>query len=481
MRTPDDASPPRGRTPFARARARLLGVVLTAATMVPGLHGAAMLAGAGQVDITPPPGLPMYGFLERIAKHQVSTGTLDPLFARVLVLQAGDRRLALVTLDLGRTFNDAWLGRLRRAARVESRVDALVVTASHTHAGPNILDTYPDGRLPAWQEGVLDKVSGAIREAAGRLEPVRLGVGYGDACVGYNRRDVGPDGRVTMIWSNPGKAPKGPVDTTVGVVRIDRDDGSPLAILVNYACHPVVLGADNLRYSADFVGPMASAVSGAFAGNPACLFLQGAAGDINPYYAATPQGQDAAGRCAWTGRELGAEAARVAKAIETRADAEPRLDFADDIVASPWRWDPATLRDGLLRADGPLALEDHAGLLAGAPPETLELHVTTVLINRRIALVGMPGEPFVGFQVAWRSRCPAPECLFLGYTNGYFDYFPTLLAAAQGGYGAADSNTYVAVGTGERMLDRAVVRVHEMLGELGDVPRFENGAPPRRP
>ena len=47
-----------------------------------------------------------------------------------------------------------------------------------------------------------------------------------------------------------------PVDPTVGVIRIDRGDGTPLAILVNYACHPVVFGPDNLDYSADYPSEM---------------------------------------------------------------------------------------------------------------------------------------------------------------------------------------------------------------------------------
>jgi hypothetical protein len=64
-----------------------------------------------------------------------------------------------------------------------------------------------------------------------------------------------------------------------------------------------------------------------------------------------------------------------------------------------------------------------------------------------------------------------PNALFLGYTNGYFDYFPTIAATAEGGYGAADSNTYVEVGAGERMLRHALVRIYEMLGRLSDAPQ----------
>lgn len=76
----------------------------------------------------------------------------------------------------------------------------------------------------------------------------------------------------------------------------------------------------------------------------------------------------------------------------------------------------------------------------------------------------VPGEPFVNFQINWRDRCPLKDALFLGYANGYFDYVPTVEASAQGGYGAADSNTYVQIGAGERMLRQGLVRVYEMLG-----------------
>jgi len=60
----------------------------------------------------------------------------------------------------------------------------------------------------------------------------------------------------------------------------------------------------------------------------------------------------------------------------------------------------------------------------------MRLPVVTILIDRRIALMTMPGEPFVIFQMNWRDRCPVPDAFFLGYTNGYFGYFPTIAAAA---------------------------------------------------
>lgn len=442
-------------------------------------RAAELQAGAAKVDITPPPGLPMYGYFDRIEKNELSTGTLDPLYARVVVIQAGEKRLAIVTLDLGRTFNESWLSKMKEAALKDSNIGALLVSASHTHSGPNILDIYPPGGRPEWENAAFDKILQAIHEAASRLESARMGTDYGLAYVSYNRRRVNPDGTVTMLWTNAEKVANGPVDPTVGVLRIDRADGTPIAILVNYACHPVVYGSDNLRYSADFVSPMTATVEGAFEGKPLCLFLQGAAGDIKPYYGPTSIDKGGVEKCEWTGRVLGTEAARVAKGIKATAAADPSLDYADDVMDFKWRWDPKKFHDELQRARGPLIFKDHADMLEGdSRPGALSLHVGTVLINRQIALVAMPGEPFVEFQVGWRNRCPVRSAFFLGYTNGYYDYFPTLLAATQGGYGAADSDTYVEVGAGERMLNHALVRAYEMMGELGDVPVDTPWVPP---
>jgi hypothetical protein len=125
----------------------------------------------------------------------------------------------------------------------------------------------------------------------------------------------------------------------------------------------------------------------------------------------------------------------------------------------------------MLATYGPKIYEDHADLLnQESPRRELSLPVTTVLINQKIALLGMPGEPFVDFQINWRARCPVRDAFFAGYANGYLDYFPTIKAAAEGGYGAADSDTYIAVGAGERMVNQALMRVYEMLGRLVDAP-----------
>jgi len=72
--------------------------------------------------------------------------------------------------------------------------------------------------------------------------------------------------------------------------------------------------------------------------------------------------------------------------------------------------------------------------------------------------------------MSWRDRCPVRSAFLLRFTNGYDGYFPTIQAAVSGGYGAASASTWAAPGAGERMVDHAVVKIHEMLGQITDLP-----------
>src|SRR5579859_1705891 len=262
---------------FVREQFVLLALVLLLFCL-PG-NAAVMKAGVAKVDITPPVGVQMWGYFNRLKGAE---GTIDPLYARVLVLEAGDQRLAYVDLDLGRTFGPASIERLRQAAKQNSGINCLIVQATHTHAGPVVMDVYPSG-TPAWETAALEKIEQAIQQAHDHAVPVRLGTGYGKAYIGYNRRRLNPDGTVTMVWNNSARVATWPVDSTVSILRIDRMDGQPLAVLVNYACHPVTFGSDNMRFSADFPGVMCKVVEKAFGDKPLAFFMQGAPGDINVY------------------------------------------------------------------------------------------------------------------------------------------------------------------------------------------------------
>ena len=410
-------------------------------------------AGVAKAALEPAIGLPMAGYNVRYAK-----GTLNPLEARVLALSDGSRTIALVTLDLCFPFEPAIMQEIRDGAR--GSVDEVVFHASHTHSGP----TY--SLVPEAAKQAVPRVTAAIQAAAGAMVPARIGSGWGETYLGFNRRYLNLDGSVQMFWRNePRISTTFPVDPTVGVVRIDRMDGAALAILVHYACHPVVLGPDNLDYSADYPGEMRRFVEREIGGSVMAFFLQGAPGDINPYYDKTPLIEDAIGVMKETGRKLGAEAVRVSATIQTRAPANPRIQTKIVTLAVSNRWDVPKLR-GVLQERYHLEASRASRLLA----ENMQLPVTTVLLNQDLAFVGMPGEPFVEFQMQLRAKSPLPHSFLLGYTNGYFAYFPTIAAAVRGGYGANSTVVPTEAGTGERMLNTGLISIYELLGKLTERP-----------
>jgi neutral ceramidase len=449
------------RSGFTRTYPAFLVIALT---LICGLQTRAeeMKAGVAKVDITPPLGVQMWGFFDRVKGAE---GILDPLYARVLVLEVGEDRLAYVDLDLGRTFGQGSLDKLRKAAKDTSGISGLIVQATHTHSGPVILNEYASG-TPSWETAALDKIEHAIHEAEQSAVPVRLGVGYGEAYIGYNRRRVNSDGTITMIWQDPDKSPTWPVDPTISLLRVDRMDGQPLAILVNYAAHPVTFGPDNLKFSADYPGVMCKTVEQAFDGKPLAFFVQGGAGDINVYDATTAITQDAVSRRDWAGETLGKAAVEATKQIHTSADPNPSIDFSVEMIPVNLRWNADKFRKELLREISP----DAFTIFAPQVQETMQIALTTALINKKIALMGISGEPFVQFQMSWHTQCPAEDCFFLGYTNGYDGYFPTIQAAAEGGYGTTSATTWVEVGTGELMVSRALAEIYRMRGRLHDAP-----------
>src|SRR5580698_5315763 len=110
----------------------------------------------------------------------------------------------------------------------------------------------------------------------------------------------------------------------------------------------------------------------------------------------------------------------------------------------------------------------------------MKLPVTTMLLRTGdpdfdLAFVGLPGEPFVEFETQLRSRSPMPKSFLMGYTNGYFWYFPTIAAAVRGGYGADSVENPTEVGTGARTAYSTVVdefaASHRYVGVPNSDPR----------
>ncbi len=425
-------------------------------------------AGVSRVDITPPLGVDLWGYFDRSGP---ANGKLDPLFARVLVLEAGRQSVAVITLDLGRSFGPPQIAWLRDKARRQHGIAEVMLIASHTHSGPVIDDSYDDG-VPEWEQRALEKIADAIGEAVAKLKTANIGAGLGQATLGHNRRVIQSDGSVKMLWRNSTGQQTGMIDPAVGVIRVDDVNGNPMAILVNYACHPVIFGPDNLRYSADFPGAMARLVEKEFASSanfgsqPICFFLQGAPGDINPMMDKTPLTENADAIKIEVGEQLGREVVRVARGIKPENSATPEIAFISEELRFRNRWDLDSMRQMLTLAFPPALAKRYQRYIT---PEIVT-PVTTLVINKQIALVGLAGEPFVGLQLLLKSRSPLPMTFLTGYTNGYYGYFPTISAAVSGGYGGNTLVTRVEVGAGERMVDCGLIHIYRILGKLKDKP-----------
>lgn len=422
-------------------------------------------AGVATVDITPAPGQMLWGYSTR--KH-AATGTLDPLMAKAVVLKVGEKSAAIVSLDLGRTPEDAALAKIRDRVAAECGIEDLLITASHTHHAP-VMDTPPE-TANAYSDKVCEQIGDIILKAAKSLTPVKIGVGRGEADFAHNRRKFLPDGRVAMQWRNVEREPTAPVDREVAVIRLDRADGSPLAVLFNYACHPVVMGDDNYLYSADYVGPACALVEEQL--KTTCLFLQGACGNINPYADKTPLDKGGVEETRKMERGVGEIVAKVARETKTAAPERPAIEFSAKQVPIRVRWDfnDAEVRETLGKAYGPRFTNYISKMVKD---NTVHCALTTLVIDHEVALVGMPGEIFVQFQTLLKQESPIKNTFLVGYTNGYYAYFPTIRDAAAGGYGGKTA-TYVEPGAGERLTNDALITLYKFADKLHDKPRGED-------
>jgi hypothetical protein len=392
-------------------------------------QGAEYLAGVARVDITPPIGHEMGGYS---ARTHSSTAKHDPLFATVLVIQSGDNSIALVTCDL-RSFVSTRVGQL---AAEKFGVKNTLINVSHTHSGPLTWEL----RSP-WYTEAEDKMVEAIGRAKVSAFPATLEVASGSIYLGFNRRKV-TGNRATMWWRNADKQPSHPLDPAVNVLLIKNEQGATRAVMVNYACHPSILGPDNYAYSADYPGALKSYIEAQIPGATA-LFIQGGAGDINPYRDKEP----VAGEGFQAVQEMGQALGKYVVSILPKAQpVTGPLRTAAEVLPVKNRWQPSQTIP--------------IGWMAGS-------------FGNSLCFAALPGEPFVELQVTFREKAECDHAMLFGYSYSvggvWAGYIPTIQASAQGGYGA-DYNTTVAVGTGERLIDRAVVKIAELRGILKDLP-----------
>ncbi|MDW8130892.1 MAG: hypothetical protein RMI94_10115 [Bryobacterales bacterium] len=406
-----------------------------------------LLAGAASREITPHEPVPMWGYGAR--RDALSQGVLDPLFADAVVLQAGGRKLAIVGIDAGRSPSERSMERIRARLRTAG-IEWCLIAASHTHHGPVLeLSEEPgkgQGRFDAalrYYRQLEESIVQAVLEANARLEPAGLAAATAPV-EGFNRN------RHTKL------EPK-PVDRDLGVLRLAASDGKTIALLVNFAAHPTLVPASRLEFSGDWVGAMKRALGAATGAH--VVFLQGASGDLS---AAPAPGQDYRG----FGEALARQALALVKKLTPETPAAPSIQVHEERFRFRSRTDFSNplVRALYSKAFFPELVANYADEYL----EGIEPRLTVVLLNGEVGLVGISGEVFCAHAIRLKQRARLKALLFAGCANGYHQYFPTIEAVAEGGYGADAAVSPVEIGAGERLMDAALVWLYRMAGRIRD-------------
>ena len=422
-----------------------------AAPQAPAEGGDAFRVGAGERDITPPAGIPMWGYGAR--HDRPSEGALDPLMAKAIVVAAGDEKVAIVGIDLGRGPTEAMMEVIRRDVAEKAGIRHVLITGSHTHHGPVIELTDEEGLgkgkfdvAVAYSRKLPDLLVEAILDADKRLAPARIGVAT--EAVGLNRNRQSK------------RAPKA-TDPTLAVIRFDDLAGKPIAVLVNFAAHPVLTDPKTLKYSADYPGFLKNRVEAELAAK--CVFMQGAGGDMSANVGDGPKGPKG------FGETLADRVVALARSVKTESPARPSVKGTVDTCRFKTR---VNLRNPLVaiayaRSFFPEISRNYVKLYG----DGLTAELNTVLINGDLAIVGVSGEFFCNHSNRLRERSYAKNTLFFGYCNGHDMYFPTIEAASEGGYGADPGVSFAELGAGERMMDQALINLYRLQGKFAGEPR----------
>lgn len=402
--------------------------------------------GYAKRDITPSKPTPMWGYGSR--HNKLSTGILDPLQAKGVVIDVGGDKLAIVGMDIGRGPRESSMAVIRKAVKEASGVNYVLIAGSHTHHGPVTELTDEPGRgkgiyddAVAYAFELEKRIIDLINEASANAKDAKIG--WGSSHVKMNRN------RHTKLQPKP-------VDDELSVLRFDDESGKPIALIVNFAAHPTMLPDTLLKFSADYVGQMKKNVEEMMGTN--CIFMQGAAGDMSPNTTAELKTIETFGKA------MAEEVVKVAKDVQTKKPESTSIQASDEDFTFTPRvnlQDPAVIKR-YSAAFFPELAENFANELKDGK---LHPHLTTILLDGDLAIVGASGEFFCNHSNRLKERSRAAKTLFFGYCNGHHMYFPTIEAAAEGGYGADPPVSWVELGGPELMMNKALINLYTMMGK----------------
>ncbi|NLE46551.1 MAG: hypothetical protein GX620_17685 [Chloroflexi bacterium] len=383
-------------------------------------------AGFGVSSITPRVGAELAGY----RYHRPSAGVHDELHSRALVMEGDGSIWALSTNEL------CWIGssavaliRKKVAERTPIPESNIFVCAVHTHSGPR------DDNAEDWDRPLADLVADAIVQAYENRVPARVGTGRG-------RLDE---------WSINRRFIDRSTDPGMAVLKVEDLNGTLLGTVVNWNCHAVVLGYDNLLISADFPGLASAQLEEQMGDGAVALYINGGAGDVNPLTSGVQDrlsGEYAVdthvpGHCYYGTAEAKPrfrlcdrgggtfeEAEALGQAVAQEAWKITRTIQVGAVSRAPWiRSAHVQIRPARAPAIEVLGRETWRNWTGKA--EIMALGVD------ELAMIGEPGEVFCETALLfkrrlWQMGFGVP--MTSGYANGYFSYLPPSEAFAEGGY-----------------------------------------------
>ncbi|MEE2657288.1 MAG: hypothetical protein VX733_02210 [Candidatus Latescibacterota bacterium] len=394
-------------------------------------------AGWAARDITPPVGVWMGGYWGRPAPAQA---VQDSLAARALVWRVRDQIAGVVSLDLIAVTAEM-TNRIRRQISVQTgmAVSALMVCCTHSHAGPLTIPFRGMGTMDAdYIQRVEEETVAAVEHAVEALVPVAMCWGKASVEIAENRRCLRVGNRAASRLSGE------TVSHWAHVLRFETAEGD-LASLVQHACHPVVLGADNVDISAEYPGVAVREIKAATGGF--AMFVNGACGDINPVHTNADYAQVEV-----IGRMLAAsvlDAETVPMTVSSLASSTQPVDLP--LQDPPTRSRAWVIRirhelgsalkalslPGQVAMQVPRAHRDWARELTrvagrGGGGGVQPFEVQAIRLGP-VRLVGLEGEIFLRYQLDLEADSETP-LLVCGFANGCVGYVPTTAEFALGGY-----------------------------------------------
>ncbi len=240
-------------------------------------------AAVARADITPPIGI--YHRMWGAATHDRATGVHQPLWATLLRLEplSGDTTQALLILALDHCILDQPdISMLQNAVATAARIQPhqVLVTLSHTHAAglmSRSRSPLPGGELIGpYLDSIAITAAALAQQTNGQVRSATLVYGRGRSSLAAHRDFFDAERNAFVCGYNP----TGPADDTLLVALIRDERDNPIAIVVNYACHPTTLAWQNTLISPDYVGALRETIELTF--KAPCLFFQGASGDLGP-------------------------------------------------------------------------------------------------------------------------------------------------------------------------------------------------------